>query len=220
MRFMQRVPGGALRGIKMSSLVPRRLSQAILPPTASTRSRMPRRPLPSWKAPPRPSSATVKCQPLMASARDNWQQLAEAWRTTFVTASRTTRARRASCAGASLAHRVSPRPSSSPRRSPRFLWHERILRPSWQRDSRQWLAALRPVRHARSAPLANLSSGTGGIALEQFSGKFGFQNNHRKSVTENIVQIAGDAFTFRNASEMLNSSWANFRRALARDSVP
>src|SRR5208283_3916162 len=87
-------PGTGRRRIRR---IPSDPSRSSVPPSVSTRSRMPLRPNPSGSEPPRPSSAISSSQPKYRQRSANRQDLAPAWRTTLVTASRIARASTLSC---------------------------------------------------------------------------------------------------------------------------
>ena len=52
--------------------------------------------------------------------------------------------------------------------------------------------------------LANFVAGARGIAVDQLSGEFGFQDDDGERVPEHVVQIAGDALALGDFGEVLN----------------
>src|SRR5580700_1805643 len=91
----------ALSGSRMVNRVPALVSRSRVPPSASTRSRIPRTPLPSVCLPPRPSSWISSLQWPSTCSNLRWHRSAWACRTTLVTDSRTASASTVSWAGES-----------------------------------------------------------------------------------------------------------------------
>ena len=200
---MAAIPGLASTGRDTRTRMPDPPSRWTAPPRAAIRSRMPVMPAPSGPEPPSPSSATSRTMldpsiPIrMVACR------APAWRTTFVTDSRSANAIADSYAIGSgweigLDRGFDP---GGIERTPRA-----VELPT---------QSLGPVADHRGADLGkrlaadalhvpHLLASTRRIALRQARGELGFHDDQRQRVTKEVMQVARDALAFSERREPLD----------------